>query len=153
MRIVSSSSVFIAAALGLTLFAGCGAKSDGPPRYRVSGTVTFAGNPVPEGTLIFDPDPQAGNSGPQGSAKIRDGKFDTNIDGVGVIGGPHIVRLTGFKSDATVDSSGESVKPLLFENYKIKVDLGKESSTQTFEVPPSMAYRAPGSAKPVNAGP
>ena len=38
--------------LSLTLL-GCGAASDGPPLHAVSGTVTFAGEPIAEGEIRF----------------------------------------------------------------------------------------------------
>ena len=43
----------------LLLAAGCG--EAGPARYHVSGKVTFNGQPVPAGQIVFEPDPTAGN--------------------------------------------------------------------------------------------
>ncbi len=74
---------------------GCGGDK-GPKRYRISGTVTYQGEPVPMGTVMFEPDSSAGNSGAAGSAAIKDGKFDSGADGVGFVGGPHRITVQAF---------------------------------------------------------
>ena len=122
---------------GFLSIAGCSG-DDGPRRYDLSGTVTFDGKPIPMGSIIFQPDSSAGNSGPQGAAEIRNGKYDTS-DRKGIIGGPHIVRITGF--DGVAENEMEVVPPL-FAEYQIKSDLPKESGTIDFEVPAD----APGAA-------
>ncbi len=77
------------------LFAlGCG--DSGPPRFRISGTVTYEGKPVPTGSIVFQPDAARNNSGPNGSATIKDGVFDTRVDGQGFSGGPQIVIVQAF---------------------------------------------------------
>ena len=116
---------------GLVSAIGCGG-SDGPKRYDLSGTVTFDGKPIPAGSIIFQPNASAGNSGPQGAAEIRDGKYDTSANGKGMIGGPHIVRITGF--DGIAETEMDIVKPL-FAEYQIEVDLPEESGAKDFEVP------------------
>src|SRR5262245_29789774 len=72
---------------------GCG--SDGPPRYRVHGMVTYEGKPVPAGTIIFEPDASQKNDGPQGLATIHAGLFDSAKGGKGTVGGPHRVTILG----------------------------------------------------------
>ncbi|MBN2291631.1 MAG: hypothetical protein JXM70_04350 [Pirellulales bacterium] len=114
----------------LVFVVGCG--GEGPTRYDLSGTVTFAGQPIPAGTIVFQPDTAKGNSGPQGVAAIRDGKYDTGSDGKGVIGGPHIVRITGF--DRVAESENDAVTSL-FDEYLIESDLPTKSGTVDFEVP------------------
>jgi len=93
----------IAATLSVILIAvaitGCGSATDGPKRFDVSGNVTFDGKPVEYGSIIFTPDTTKQNSGPQGMAKIRDGKYDTSNEGRGVVGGPHHVIITGMNKD------------------------------------------------------
>jgi len=78
----------------MTFLSGCG--ESGPPRYHVSGTVTYEGKPVAVGSIVFQPDPAAGNEGPYGNATIKDGKFDTHVDGEPPIGGPQIVLIEAF---------------------------------------------------------
>jgi hypothetical protein len=48
---------------------GC---STGPRRYKVSGTATFDGQPMPEGDILFFPLDKA--TGPE-AGKIKDGHF------------------------------------------------------------------------------
>lgn len=127
--------------IGLATAIGCGG-GDGPKRYDLSGTVTFDGKPIPAGSIIFQPNASAGNTGPQGAAEIRDGKYDTSVNGKGTIGGPHIVRITGF--DGVAESEMDVVKPL-FAEYQIEVDLPTESGTKDFEVPAD-APKAPESS-------
>jgi hypothetical protein len=56
---------------------GCG---DGFPRHRVSGTVTHAGKPVERGSITFEPTESVGKIAPTGTAKIENGKFETERD-------------------------------------------------------------------------
>jgi len=66
----SRSIVALMAAFGLVVAVGCGAS--GPKTVEVSGTVTFDGEPVSEGDIIF----KSADSSSGGSAgKIKDGKF------------------------------------------------------------------------------
>jgi hypothetical protein len=110
-----------------------------PTRYRVSGTVTFDGKPVPYGDVVFTPDSAKKNTGPQGIAKIRDGKFDTSLEkGKGAGGGPTLVKVTGL--------TGEGGQPLC--EYELKVDLPKQDSTQELVVPAEGKVK-PGSVPPV----
>jgi hypothetical protein len=74
--------------------AGC--QDSGPPRYRISGTVTHQGQPVPIGSILFQPDGAKQNSGPYGFAPIREGRYDTQLDGKGFSGGPQIVIVEAF---------------------------------------------------------
>jgi hypothetical protein len=69
----------------------------------LSGTVTFAGKPVPKGMIFFDPDPAKGGAGPQGAAVISDGKYSTALDGQGVRPGPYLVRINAFDGKVTPD--------------------------------------------------
>lgn len=54
------------------LFVGCGGGQTGPVRYPVTGTVTFDGNPLPDGDVQFIP---ADGKGPTDAGKIVAGKF------------------------------------------------------------------------------
>ena len=69
-----------------------GCRDSGAGRFEVSGAVTYKGKPVPAGQVIFEPDPAKGNTGPQGYARMKDGKFKT-LSKQGSVGGPVIVRL------------------------------------------------------------
>src|SRR5690606_9725054 len=107
----------------LAVCLGCSNDSSGPERYTVSGTVTRGRQPLPAGSIIFEPDASAQNSGPTGSASIVEGKFETP-EGQGTIGGPHIVRIL-----PPAVESGSTVAPgSQFQPYETKIDLPKEDS-------------------------
>ncbi len=73
---------------------GCG--QAGPERYTISGKITYDGQPVPLGEVIFEPDGSQGNSGPQCRASIRQGIYETRA-GKGAVAGPMIVKVIGFE--------------------------------------------------------
>jgi hypothetical protein len=60
--------VWCAAFLSVTFLVGCGGETSVP----ISGTVTWKGEPIPEGDILFVPPEKAGVPDP---GKIRDGKF------------------------------------------------------------------------------
>lgn len=127
--------IAVVAAIAL-LVAGC-ARESGPDRFQVSGNVTLGDQPIAYGDILFTPDGAKGNSGPQGIAMIRGGKYDTaGADGQGVAGGPTIVRVTGF--------GAPDGKDLLCE-YEYQVDLPKKDSTLKVEVPASAGRKRPAS--------
>jgi hypothetical protein len=111
----------------LVMVVGC-SKQTGPPRYTVSGTVTFRGEPVPVGTIAFEPDTSQGNRGPAGYADIVNGRFQTHL---GAVGGPHIVRING-ASGPTIDETQDTT---LFSDYRTACDLPQQSTTIDFDVP------------------
>lgn len=120
--------------VGSLCFYGCG-KAD-VRKYHVWGTVMYRGKPVPAGSVMFVPDGSKGNSGPAVSLKIKEGRYDSRTEGVGHIGGPHKVRITGLSGE----SSGDEYFPegtLLFPEYEVSVDLGQESGEQNLVVPDS----------------
>jgi hypothetical protein len=121
-------------AVGGALVCGCGRNESA--MFQVWGTITFAGKPVVAGRVDFFPDFTKGNDGPQGFALIKGGRFDTRQGGQGHAGGPMVIRIEGF--------DGQSDNPVypgnrIFKPYEIKVDLPKEASEQTLDVPASAA--------------
>lgn len=115
------------------LLLGC-SKQAGPARYVVSGAVTFGGAPVPLGTIAFEPDTGRGNRGPAGYADIVAGRFQTHL---GVVGGPHIVRISG-ASGPMID---ETKNTTLFSDHMTTCDLPQQSTTLDFDVPPPSTPR------------
>lgn len=113
--------------------AGCGGQ-EGPKRYHVSGQVTWQGNPVPAGTVTFTPDVRKGNSGPQGAAPIRNGRYDTrDAGGRGTTGGPQIVSVRGF--DGSPPTETDPLGRQLFAEHQAEHDLPKENTTLDLAVP------------------
>jgi hypothetical protein len=110
---------------------------------RISGKVTFAGKPVPAGKIYFRPDSSKGSSGSTGYADIRDGQYDTSIEGgQGAPAGAVVIMIEG--NDPTAASSGGeasadiTTKPL-FSGYETTAELPKGASTKDIEVPAEAA--------------
>ena len=113
---------------------GCG----NDKTYRVSGKVTFKGEPITEGRIFFMPDTSKGNKGPSGSAEIKNGQYDTDAGGRGVVGGAMIVHIEAWDPAKQVSNpakSGLSVAPSLFPHYETTADLPKSDSNKDFDVP------------------
>jgi hypothetical protein len=115
----------------LMLAAGCSKPPPGPARFPVSGKITFDGQPVPRGTIAFEPDTRAGNSGPGGYGTIMDGRFTTHPR-MGAVSGAQFVRIAGFDGQATAELIDG--KPL-FPEHTTTVDLPAKAATIDFEVP------------------
>lgn len=125
----------------------CGCGDVGPARYRVSGTVTIAGWPVPDGMIFFEPDAEHGNRGPTGFATIVQGRFDTagSPPGRPAIAGPHRVRIeanahAGYAgADAAQGRASVAEQPpsgiTLPRQFLTVVTLPSAASSQAFEIP------------------
>ena len=80
----------------------------------------------------FEPDPAAGNRGPQGHADVKDGRFDTRLSGKGAVVGPQIARVTG--------GDGVNPKPFapfgraLFDEQTFRIEVSEGPPLQ-FDVP------------------
>lgn len=122
------------ASLLIAILTGCGGPS-GPERHDISGEVTFQGTPVPMGEISFDPIEQRIGGG---FASIQDGKFDTTVDGRGHLGGPHKVRIVGYKGSFDPSNAEAKLDPM-FEPYEVEVDLPTEKTTRDFEIPADAA--------------
>ena len=111
----------------LAFLAGC---TQGEKLYRVSGTVTHEGKPIPKGVIHFDPKAD----GPAGFANIVSGKYDTAQQGKGVRGGSYEVRVNGFDGkEANEAPFGQA----LFPEYTGTKDLPPHDSTYDLDVPKS----------------
>jgi hypothetical protein len=111
--------------------AGCGPQ--GPARYRVHGTVSHAGRPVPLGRIVFEPDVLEGNRGPQGFAVIENGRFDTAVNhGRGTSGGAMVVTIDGFEPAG----SGPAASPArsLFKGHQEHRDFPTAAVEMNFDV-------------------
>ncbi|WP_437230740.1 hypothetical protein SH661x_002120 [Planctomicrobium sp. SH661] len=110
---------------------GCSSES-GPQRYRLSGNVTYDGKPVPSGRIALSPD---GSSVGAGYAPITEGRYDTQIDGRGHLGGPHTITITGSDLELIDPKVPDLGTRPLFPNYEIKLDLHHGAEKRDFEVP------------------
>lgn len=120
----------------MAFLAGCGG---GIQRSDIKGNVTFDGQPVVFGEIVFIPE-----QGPSGTASIVDGEYDTAVDGgQGIVAGPHRVLITGYENellstgDELADAGEELNQPPLFLNYEITTDLSP--GTKDFQVPAEAA--------------
>ena len=132
--------------LAMLLAPGCGS-GGGPGRLAVSGKVTYQGQPVPAGSVAFEPDASRGGSGPGAVAQIKDGRYHT-ARGKGPTAGPHRVRITGYDGkpctiDGTPDGMFLPEGKALFAPYETTVDLPPDDSEQDFEVPAGKAAGQP----------
>jgi hypothetical protein len=140
-----SGLTWVAPILIAGLVAGCG----GDGTYRVSGKVTFNGQPVPAGKIYFIADGSKGNTGPTGFADIKNGSYDTSESGgQGAPAGPVIIAVEGIDPSGPppkADPSGEVTAKVLFPRYETTADMPKSASTKDIEVP---AAAAKGPSKP-----
>jgi len=94
----------VAAVAVLALVAGApGCGESGPPMGRVSGKVTYNGQPVPKGTISFQSaSPEGRNAtgeiGPDGSYTIQ-----TETPGDGAIVGDYKVAITALEDNVVLD--------------------------------------------------
>lgn len=106
--------------LASALCLGCGDSG----LYRVSGTVTYKGQPVPSGEIRFTP--HQGNTGPMILAKIRDGSYETPKD-KGVVGGPYQLQVKGYaKAGNSNDPTAPDFGTSLFGVYRENVEFPKD---------------------------
>lgn len=131
-----------AAVLGgaLSTFACClalGCGGDGT--HRVSGKVTFKGQPVPAGRVTFIPDSAKGNQGPTGYADITDGAYDTGAKGgKGAVTGPVNIVVEGYDPNAPPEPGTppeEGAKKPLFPKYTFPFDVPAGGGTKDIDVP------------------
>jgi hypothetical protein len=121
-------------ALPLLVCIGC-SKGDG--RVDLSGNVSWKGQPVPTGFVVFNPDVSAGNIGPQGTAPIANGHYDTrSTGGRGVTSGAIRVSIHGFDGKQT-DQEHKSGKRL-FMPAEIAGVAPEKSGTLDLVVPDSI---------------
>ena len=107
-----------AALLGALLLLGCDGK---PSTYPVSGTVTFDGDPLPDGDILFvDADNKVGPD----AGKIKDGKFECKAKAGKKNVQIRATRLEKPKGGAT-GAMGETELPVDYipEKYNIKTEL------------------------------
>jgi hypothetical protein len=126
--------------VALVTASGCDRVAEGPQRFVVEGTVTFRGEPVPMGRILFEPDSAAGNRGPVGMADIKAGRYSTGLR-FGAVGGPHFVRIEGFRVPGSEGFRDDAAPQPLFREYSTEIELPQKASTQDFAVPEQKAAK------------
>lgn len=130
--------------VGVTLLAvpllfvmGCGGRSSDIEKVAISGTVTFDGEPVPNGEVRFYP--INGTKGPVSGGPIRDGKYKAQAGG-GVPVGEHLVDIRGFRpmSKGPADPEGGAVEQYLPTRYNsdstLTVTITSDAKVQDFNL-------------------
>ncbi|MCA8999629.1 MAG: hypothetical protein KDA80_21720 [Planctomycetaceae bacterium] len=139
------TSMLVASCLLAVSVLGCGG-GNSVTTYDLSGNVTFDGQPIPVGRILFTPSGEE-NAGPAGYAVIRDGKFDTKAEGgKGHTGGAMRIHIEGLKApemkpDPENPSVQIEVSEMLFPPYQTMGELPQEESTMDFDVPKTAANR------------
>ncbi len=84
--------------------------------------------------VTFTPDVGHGNSGPQGYAEIRNGRYSTRgRDGRATVGGPHAIAVLGFDGKNPTEESPHGRR--LFPEYQLEHDLPQGRGTLDINVP------------------
>jgi hypothetical protein len=130
MFVHSVSRSFLVLCLMFSCWVGCGPSA--PPRYHLSGTITFNGQPIPKGAILFDPDLATGHDGPQGFANIENGQFDTKKGGVGHCGGKVMLRIHGGDGTAVPELPFGNA---LFSETMVPLELPLNDDVRDFKLP------------------
>lgn len=99
---MSASRRFLGVVLGCALLAALGCQEKPPPTYPVSGSVTFKGQPLPDGTIMF-----VGDDGKTSDpAPISQGKYTAQATaGIKKVQ----IRATRIKPGGAKDAMGAAV--------------------------------------------
>ena len=125
--------VLSAAAACLAIAAGCSSETK---TYKLSGNVTFKGQPVPAGYVMFTPDVASGALGQVRVFQIVDGKYDSDAaTPPGMTAGKCMVRVAGFdgKPLPTFGQGKQIFNPVDLAAFTMPAD----ETTKDFEVPAS----------------
>ena len=124
------ASVWVCCVILLLTVVSCG--KSGPPRYELSGTITFHGKPVPAGEIRFEPIGSVVNITTIGEAEIKDGKYSTILN-KGIIGGRQKVYVSGYNGIPEPGSGPRGAS--IFDVYIMEIKLPEEPSTFDVVVP------------------
>jgi hypothetical protein len=121
---------FLIVCLIAVVAVGCGPK-DNRVRNRVTGAITHGGQPVMAGEIRFLPDDSKQNSGPQGLANIKNGRYDTKGSRApGVDGGAMVIEVEGYLDE----------KQNQMVSYQFQAELGRSPEmTLDIDIPAKKA--------------
>jgi hypothetical protein len=145
----SSAIVAIFLCTALPMAIGCG----GSTGNRVSGKVTFKGQPVPAGKVYIAPDSAKGNSGQTGHADIKDGAYDTAAGGQGAVSGAVVITVEGFDPNPPPGAEPDVTSTVLFTGYRKPVELPSGASVQDIDVPADAVNSPAAPARPMIVDP
>ena len=120
--------------LGSSL-AGCG--GDGITRHQVSGQVTYLGQEVEDGAVVFEPDASVGKLAPTSFARIEKGRYQTD-PAESPTTGKYKVRVMGYDKSKMKQNPapGEIIeKPELFPEFTLSADIPVTDGKLNIEVP------------------
>lgn len=111
----------------------CGCGPSGPERAKVSGSVTYMGKPIAQGTIRFIPTEDT--KGPVASANIQQGKYEAVTKG-GVVVGTNRVEITAVvprkdpmsRDLAAMEGAGVQYLPTKYNRQSeltVKIESGK----------------------------
>jgi hypothetical protein len=130
----SSTSILLTTLTLLSVgFVGCGQRGSNA-LYEISGSVAFAGKPVPAGRIVFEPDTTRGAKGIVSIADIANGSYRTRPQR-GFGGGP--CRVTIYGTDGTMPTEEKDTS--LFPPWQTTLDLPREACRRDFDVPADTA--------------
>lgn len=123
--------------------AGCYGGNESATDFHVSGQVQFDGKPLPAGKIYFTPNASLGNQGPQGTATIKDGKYDTEDSRFGIVGGPYIVKIDGYDGIQPANDE-DGLFPdgqVIFRDYEVKLEFPEADHVEDLDVPATASKR------------
>src|SRR5262245_23404719 len=112
---------------------GCG--RGGLERVDINGTITWNGQPIPRGYIVLTPDPTKGNDGPQGTAYIEEGKYDTRGEkSKAPVKGPQTVEVMAYTNQniSRMQPYGDS---MFADRVRIEIDIPPEGGEINLTIP------------------
>ena len=125
-------SVWLMATILIVGLAGCGS-NNGLNLATVRGTVTFKGEPIKNGTVMFEPDESKGTTGPQAIGTITsDGSYilSSESSGDGAVVGMHKVGVLGLEPSPTSNEAVPSPEEDPLKYLAAKTKTGLETAKQ-----------------------
>lgn len=128
-QLITLLSIVIAIAV-----TGC---DSGPAEFAVTGEVTFNGEPLKEGLILFEPTDGTGDSH---DASIKDGKYSANVTA-----GDKLVRITANEvvgqkkaydtpDSPMVDITKEIIPPKFNRQSKLTATIASDASKHDFNL-------------------
>jgi hypothetical protein len=105
---------------------GCG-PSDGIKRVVISGKVSYQGQPVTDGLIVFVP--AKGTKGPTASATIRDGTY-TVVAAGGVPTGTHCVEIQAYRPVAAPPNRPASRQDMAAKQQYLPEQYNRQSTLE-----------------------